>query len=134
MGIVVRDLEAAGRALERLLRVRPEAVRVEAVGLRALLFPLGEAAVELLQFQGPVEGIDPAVFEPAPGIQHLAFRVEALDAALARLERAGIRPLEGFPRPGLRGPIAFFRDPGTGALVELVERNRCPPAPPGRRQ
>jgi len=121
VGLVVEDLEAASEALERVLGPPLESRALPEVGLEARIFQVGSVAVEVLRFRGPVPGIDPGVTRARQGIHHLAFRVPDLEAVLARLASAGVRPLEGFPRPGLHGPIAFVRDPITGALVELVQ-------------
>ena len=121
VGLVVEDLEAAGTSLARLLGPPRESRALPEVGLEAKVFKVGSAAVEVLRFRGPVPGIDPRVTRARQGIHHVAFRVRDLAAILERLARAGLRPLEGFPRPGLHGPIAFVRDPASGALVELVQ-------------
>ncbi len=121
VGLVVEDLEAVSETMERLLGPPEESRSVPAVGLEARVFRVGSAAVEVLRFRGPAAGIDPRVTRPRQGIHHLAFRVEDLAATLTRLADRGVHPLEGFPRPGLHGSIAFVQDPVSGALVELVQ-------------
>ncbi|NTU60277.1 MAG: methylmalonyl-CoA epimerase [Deltaproteobacteria bacterium] len=122
VGIVVDDLEGVSRAFEAILGAAPEGGAVPGAPFDVRVFRLGETDVELLRFERPLEGVDPAVFE-AGGIQHLAFRVRSLDAALAALKARGVEPLRGFPRAGVHGRIAFFREPVTGQLLELVERS-----------
>ncbi len=122
VGLVVADLDGVCRALEHLLGPPVERRTLPGVGLEARVFGVGAAAVEILRFRGPVVGIDPRVTRPVPGVHHLAFWVEDLPGCLERLERRGVRPLEGFPRPGLHGLIAFVSDPVSGVLVELVQR------------
>ena len=58
------------------------------------------------------------------GIQHVAFRVENLDEALAELKEKGIRLIDETPRKGAGGArIAFLHPKSTnGVLVELCER------------
>jgi catechol 2,3-dioxygenase-like lactoylglutathione lyase family enzyme len=61
---------------------------------------------------------------PAPpflGIEHIGLGVSDLDAAIADLDRKGVKLLSGpsSPRPGVR--IAFFGMPD-GVRVELIER------------
>ncbi len=122
VGLVVEDLGAVCQALERLLGLAGESLALPGVGLEARVFGVGGAAVEVLRFRGDVPGIDPRVTRPVPGVHHLAFWVGDLQGCLEQLERRGIRPLEGFPRPGLHGPIAFVSDPASGVLVELAQR------------
>ncbi len=121
VGLVVDDLDAVCRALERLLGPAGERRALPGVGLEARVFGVGGAAVEVLRFRGDVPGIDPRVTRSVPGVHHLAFWVGDLRACMDRLERRGVAPLEGFPRPGLHGPIAFVSDPVGGVLVELVQ-------------
>ncbi|NOY45175.1 MAG: hypothetical protein GXP50_06965 [Deltaproteobacteria bacterium] len=118
VGFVVEDLEAATRAFDALLG--PPVIRsIPEVGLEARVYLGG--GVEVLWFAGEVEGIDPRATRPRPGVHHLAVRVEDLDGCLASLGRDGVPVLQGFPRPGLHGRIAFVEDPVSGGLLELVE-------------
>ncbi|HUX36795.1 MAG TPA: VOC family protein, partial [Rectinemataceae bacterium] len=60
-----------------------------------------------------------------PGFQHIAFRVEDLDGAIAELKAKGIRLIDESPRMGAGGArIAFIHPKATGGLlVELCERS-----------
>ena len=120
VGVVVSDLDGTSRAFERILGSPRERRRLDEVGLSARVFRVGGAHVEVIAFEGPVPGVDPRVTR-ASGLQHVAFRVADLEAALKDLAACGVEPLPGFPRRGLHGRIAFVEDPATGCLVELVE-------------
>ena len=58
------------------------------------------------------------------GIQHVAFRVEDIEAALNELKQKDIRLIDEKPRIGAGGAkIAFLHPKSTnGVLVELCER------------
>ena len=58
-----------------------------------------------------------------PGLHHLAFEVEDLDAALADLAAAGVHLIDSTPRAGGGGTRIAFVHPSAfgGVLVELVE-------------
>jgi methylmalonyl-CoA/ethylmalonyl-CoA epimerase len=58
------------------------------------------------------------------GIQHIAFRVADIEAALAELKEKGVRLIDEKPRMGAGGAkIAFLHPKATGGvLVELCER------------
>lgn len=58
-----------------------------------------------------------------PGIQHVAFEIDDLEAALAELARKGLRPTGEAPRPGAGGTVIAFLDPEPfgGVIVELVQ-------------
>ncbi len=118
VGFVVADLEVAAQAFGRLLGPY-EPREIPEVGLRARVYLGG--TVEVLSFRGDVPGLDPRVTRPCPGLHHLAVRVPNLGDALARFQASGFGVLDGFPRPGLHGPIAFLADPVSGRLLELVE-------------
>ncbi len=115
---MVEDLEAAARAFDALLG--PPMIRsIPEIGLEARVYLGG--GVEVLRFAGEVEGIDPRATRPRPGVHHLAVRVQNLSGCLASLAQDGVGVLQGFPRPGLHGRIAFVEDPVSGGLLELVE-------------
>ena len=58
-----------------------------------------------------------------PGIHHLAWRVDDLEAAIARLKEEGLRLIDVAARPGSHGTrIAFIHPQATGGvLMELVQ-------------
>ena len=60
--------------------------------------------------------------EPGDGFGHLAFAVEDLEAACARLDAAGVR-FKKRPAEGRMRTIAFVYDPD-GYWVEIVEREK----------
>ena len=66
------------------------------------------------------------------GVHHLCFGVEDIDAALARVRRAGLPVVGEAPRPGAGGcRVAFLRPNSTGGV--LVELSEKPPGkPPGK--
>jgi adenylyltransferase/sulfurtransferase len=64
--------------------------------------------------------------EHGPGIQHVAFEVDDLDAALAALKEQGVQMIDAAPRPGKQGSrVAFIHPRATGrVLFELVENRK----------
>ena len=88
-------------------------------------FPVGESEVELLESTAPDGPIAKYLEKRGEGIQHVAFRVENIDAALSELKEKGIRLIDEKPRMGAGGArIAFLHPKSTnGVLVELCERS-----------
>ena len=86
--------------------------------------PVGESEVELLESTSPDGPIAKYLEKKGEGIQHVAFRVENLEEALAELKERGIRLIDEKPRNGAGGArIAFLHPKSTnGVLVELCER------------
>lgn len=87
-------------------------------------FPVGESEVELLASTSPDGPVAKYIAKKGEGIQHIAFRVEDIDAALEELKQKGIRLIDETPRIGAGGArIAFLHPKATnGVLIELCER------------
>jgi methylmalonyl-CoA/ethylmalonyl-CoA epimerase len=86
-------------------------------------FPVGESEVELLESTAPDGPIAKYLEKRGQGIQHVAFRVENIEAALEELKQKGIKLIDEKPRKGAGGKkIAFLHPKATnGVLVELCE-------------
>ncbi len=97
---------------------------VEAQKVTTAFLPVGESEVELLESTAPDGPIAKYLEKKGEGVQHIAFRVENIEAALAELKEKGIRLIDETPRKGAGGAkIAFLHPKATsGVLVELCER------------
>ena len=124
VGVAVEDLDAA---LERYARdlALPVAHRetIEAQGVEAVLLDVGTSHVELLRPLGPDTPVGRFLARRGPGLHHVAYGVEDIDAELERLRVAGLRLLDERPRPGIRGSrVAFLHPSATaGVLTEIVQ-------------
>ncbi len=87
--------------------------------------PVGESEIELLESTTPDGPIAGYLEKRGEGIQHVAFRVENIEAALEELKAKGIRLIDDKPRRGAGGAkIAFLHPKATnGILVELCEKD-----------
>jgi methylmalonyl-CoA/ethylmalonyl-CoA epimerase len=97
---------------------------VEAQKVTTAFLPVGESEVELLESTAPDGPVAKYIEKRGQGIQHVAFRVADIEAALAELKEKGIRLIDEVPRHGAGGArIAFLHPKATnGVLVELCER------------
>lgn len=88
-------------------------------------FPVGDSEVELLASTAPDGPVARYIDKRGQGIQHVAFRVDNLEGALAELKAKGIALIDETPRIGAGGAkIAFLHPKATsGVLVELCERD-----------
>jgi len=88
-------------------------------------FPVGESEVELLESTAPDGPVAKYIEKRGQGIQHVAFRVENIDEALAELKEKGVQLIDQQPRMGAGGArIAFLHPKATnGVLVELCQRD-----------
>lgn len=93
--------------------------------LRAGFLPIGDASLEILHHSAPDRGDDhmSSIVRGQKGaINHLCFEVDDLEATIKDFERSGAKMIEGCPRPGAHGRIAFFYPETTsGVLIELCE-------------
>jgi catechol 2,3-dioxygenase-like lactoylglutathione lyase family enzyme len=87
--------------------------------------------IELLKYLAPAGGARPEGlgWPNTPGLRHLAFRVDDLDAAVTRLRAAGVEffsDVQAVPGSqvtyagGARKRLVYFRDP-EGNVLELCE-------------
>jgi len=97
---------------------------VEAQKVTTAFFPVGESEIELLESTSPDGPIARYLEKKGEGIQHVAFSVENIEAALVELKAKGIRLIDEKPRKGAGGAkIAFLHPKSTnGVLVELSEK------------
>ena len=122
IGIAVADLEAILPFYRDVLGM-PQVPLDDADGARIAGLAAGESLVELLEAERPDSPIGKFVERRGPGIHHVCFAVDDLDAALARCRSAGLRLIDETPRVGAEGKrIAFLHPSATaGVLVELSE-------------
>jgi catechol 2,3-dioxygenase-like lactoylglutathione lyase family enzyme len=134
VGIVVDDLEAAidffvelglervggaslgGDWVDRVVGL--DGVRSEIAMLRT---PDGHAQLELSKFQAPrYEGGRAPAPPNAPGIRHLTFAVDDIDAVLDRLRAKGAELVGELERYQDRFRLCYLRGP-EGIILELAE-------------
>jgi methylmalonyl-CoA/ethylmalonyl-CoA epimerase len=124
IGVAVEDLDAAlalyGESFEMELAHRET---VESQGVEAALLDVGEGHVELLRPLGPDTAVGKFLARSGPGLHHVAYAVDDIDATLPRLSAAGIDLIDAEPRVGIReSRVAFLHPRSTGGvLTEIVE-------------
>ncbi|MDP9203619.1 MAG: methylmalonyl-CoA epimerase [Gemmatimonadota bacterium] len=101
----------------------PEVALDDADGASIVGFSAGEPLVELLEAADPASPIARFVAKRGPGIHHICFAVDDLDAMLQRCREAGVLIIDEKPRVGAEGKrIAFLHPRSTGGvLVELSD-------------
>jgi methylmalonyl-CoA/ethylmalonyl-CoA epimerase len=124
IGVAVEDIDAALELYEGAFAM-PLAHRetVEAQGVEAVLLDVGEGHVELLRPLGPETAVGKYLERKGPGLHHVAYAVEDIDATLRSLSDAGIELIDSEPRVGIReSRVAFLHPRSTGGvLTEIVE-------------
>ena len=125
LGIAVNSIEAGKRFWTDVLGLKFEGSETVAEQkVTTAFFPVGESEVELLESTAPDGPVAKYIEKRGEGIQHIAFRVENIEEALAELKEKGIRLIDEKPRTGAGGAkIAFLHPKSTnGILVELCEK------------
>ncbi|UCF92458.1 MAG: methylmalonyl-CoA epimerase [Desulfobacterales bacterium] len=125
LGIAVNRIAEGKNFWTDVLGLKLEGTEtIEEQKVTTAFLPVGESEVELLESTAPDGPIAKYLEKKGEGIQHIAFRVENLEAALDELKAKGIRLIDEKPRHGAGGAkIAFLHPKDThGVLVELCER------------
>lgn len=96
---------------------------VEEQGVEAVLLDVGEGHIELLAPLGPETPVGKFLSKRGPGLHHVAYQVEDIDAVLASLMAVGVPLIDQQPRIGIRSSrVAFLHPRGTGGvLTEIVQ-------------
>ena len=126
LGIAVNSIDDGKNFWSEVLGLEFEgAETVEEQKVTAAFFPVGESEVELLESTAPDGPVAKFIEKKGQGFQHVAFRVENIDDALAELKAKDIQLIDQTPRIGAGGAkIAFIHPKATGGiLVELCERS-----------
>ena len=127
IGIGVNDLAAAKDIFGEKLGMfhQPEDEVVAEQKVKVSFFPCGDAELEFLESTSPDGPIAKAI-EKNGGrnlVQHIALRVDNVEAAIADLQAKGVAMLDKAPRYGAGGAkIAFVHPKSTGGiLIEICE-------------
>ena len=124
VGVAVDDLDAAIRLHEQAygLALAHREV-VEAQGVEAVLLDVGESHVELLRPLQPDTAVGRFLARRGPGLHHVAYRVDDIEAALDALRDRGLQLIDETPRVGIRDSRVAFVHPQSagGVLTEIVQ-------------
>ena len=125
VGIAVKDLAASVKWYEETLGLHSKGTEVvQEQQVTVAFLPCGDSELELRESTSPEGPIARFIEKNGEGIQHIAIRVDDIDAALAELKEKGVRLIDQTPRYGAGGArIAFLHPKAThGVLLELCER------------
>jgi methylmalonyl-CoA epimerase len=124
VGVAVDDLDAAIALHEQAygLALAHREV-VEAQGVEAVLLDVGESHVELLRPLQPDTAVGRFLASRGPGLHHVAYRVDDIEAALDALRDRGLQLIDETPRVGIRDSRVAFVHPQSagGVLTEIVQ-------------
>lgn len=124
IGVAVEDIDASLELYERdygMTLVHRETVAEQ--GVEAVLLDVGENHIELLAPTGPDTPVGKFIAKKGPGMHHVAYQVDDIEATLAALKEAGLKLIDETPRTGIRNSRVAFLHPKTagGLLTEIVQ-------------
>lgn len=128
VGLATNDPDRAGVFLELLGMVRESGGTADSYGVSCDFWQFSRAAAEpAVELVAPVRAestITSWLDQKGPGLYHLAFEVDDLEADATMLETNGFLPIDEEPcagaRPGMRVLFLYLGSPAE-VLVELVQ-------------
>jgi methylmalonyl-CoA/ethylmalonyl-CoA epimerase len=124
IGVAVEDLDEAIALYSQKFEMREQhRETVEEFGVEAVLLEIGDGHVELLSPLSAESAVGRFLEKSGPGIHHVAYGTDDIEAALQAVRSAGLRLIDEEPRTGIRNSrVAFLHPKSTGGvLTELVE-------------
>ena len=125
IGIMGKQFEAAIERFKGFGLPCGEVMEIKEFGAKIAFFPIGDTMIEFICEKGPVKKRDKmhrTVRAQKGTINHLCFEVDNMEATIKDFEKNGAKLIEGCPRPGAHGRVAFFYPETTeGVLIELCE-------------
>jgi methylmalonyl-CoA/ethylmalonyl-CoA epimerase len=125
IGIAVSDLSESLKFYTDMLGMSLHGTEtVEEQKVKTAFLPIGDTEIELLESTAPDGPIAKFIENKGQGIQHIAFKVDDIEAALEELKARGVRLIDEKPRYGAGGAkIAFLHPKATGGvLIELCQK------------
>ena len=122
IGIAVKNLKEAIKMYEYIFGL--SCYKIEEIPdqkIRTAFFQIGQTKIELLESTDPEGPIGKFLEKKGPGVHHLAFAVDNVNAALEQASEAGIQLIDKQARKGAEGlNIGFLHPKSTlGVLTEL---------------
>jgi methylmalonyl-CoA/ethylmalonyl-CoA epimerase len=127
IAFIVPELEPALKFWRDTLGLPLQSVEdVPAQDARIAFLPASGGEVELVQPITTDSGLAKSLQKRGPGIHHVCFEVDDLDAMIGLLKEKGIRLIGEEPSAGAGGRRMIFVHPASagGVLVELYESGK----------
>ncbi len=130
LGIAATGLDEAMARMARLFDMAPDHTEeVAEQKVKTAFFPVGQSTLEYLETTDPECPIGKFLAKRGPGIHHVCFEVDDIDAAVTQLLAKGVRMIDQAPRNGAHGcRVAFIHPAETGGV--LMELSQGPGAAP----
>jgi methylmalonyl-CoA/ethylmalonyl-CoA epimerase len=127
VAVAVHDLDEAIATYGRLFGAELEhRDTVSEQGVEAAAVLVGESRIELLAATADDTPVGRFLARRGPGMHHVAYEVDDIEAQLAALAEQGVELIDHEPRRGFYGLRVAFVNPDSvhGVLAELVSDGR----------
>ena len=124
LGIATPGLDEALARMAKLFDMTADHTEeVAEQKVQTAFFPVGGSTLEFLESTDPEGPIGKFLGKRGPGIHHVCFEVDDIEAAVAQLLAKGVRMIDQAPRNGAHGcRVAFIHPAETGGvLMELSQ-------------
>ena len=119
IGIAVNNLAEARKYYEEVLGLVCYSIEeVPDQKVKTAFYKLGNTKIELLESTDPEGPIGKFIEKKGPGIHHIAFAFDDVNAALAQAGSKGISLIDQSARPGAENlKIGFLHPKSTGGVL-----------------
>lgn len=118
------DLAEALRLFEQLGLRLTYTEDLPAEGVRSNQLDAGNTSIEILEALRDDAPVVKFLRNRGPGLHHICFRVDDLEATIARMQAAGLELVDPQPREDRQGRRVFLHPrSGCGVLMGFVERH-----------
>jgi methylmalonyl-CoA/ethylmalonyl-CoA epimerase len=124
IGVAVRSIEEALTFYRDTLGMTFQGTEeVPSQQVKVAFLSVGESKIELLEPTTAESPVAKFLEKNGPGVHHLAYGVDDIRAAIAKLTEAGARMIDTEPRQGAHGALIAFLHPKSsgGVLTELCQ-------------
>ena len=133
IALATADVPAATHFLSQLGMQPWHTEELPAEGVRSHQLASGDAVVEILEAARDDAPLRRFLAQRGPGLHHVCFRVDDLDATIAQFQALGLELVSSTPREDKQGRRVFLHPrSGQGVLMGFVEPHR--PASTSRRR
>lgn len=125
IGFAVHDVEEAITFYTESFGITEwERIEMPERHMRIGVARMGDTLLELIAPTSEDAAFSKYLKDKGPGIHHIAYRVEDINASMKELQDKGLRLIDKEPRPGIHNTLIAFLHPKNGSqgvLMELVQ-------------
>ena len=122
VGVVANDLERAIEKFKGFGLPCTEIIELKELGIKIAFFSIGESMIEMIYTTDPEKTRGSVVRSQKGTINHICFEVDDIEASIKEFEKNGAKLVEGYPKAGAHGRVAFFYPETTeDVLIEICQ-------------